>query len=412
MIAANKHYRFTYFLYQLIVIFIFFDGIRSNSIFRNSFTLVREAVVVLLLIQCYIQNRYKIYGVIHKTVIIFMLYHAFICFMTLLLPGMIQTSFMVKPFYLLFGIYLFYYFQELTNKSYDDLFRFAIYVAVAFVCINTLLYFVPTGIITKQQMWWGRVSVGYPTMDVITLAYALCILLFYPNLGIKGFLKPIFILTIIFGIMLNFSGTGIVALSLILATALLTSGIVKNRKVLLTSALIVIVFLPTALTYLSYNYESEYKDGSMLIGNKINIILENDVQTNTLEIRYEQYEKISRQMTTIEKVFGRSLINASNDAKMLKQQGVYMIENQYDFCRSAYGYVGLSLYILMIVAYAYNILKTRLTTYIKILLLLSAMILAINSRTLIILVLFPNYMFISLFMGYFQKIRNGENYVG
>lgn len=399
---------FWYYCYFLIIIFVFFDGIRSNSIFADYLTLVRESLVWILMIKCYFiqKNSFrKIYG---KCLILFFIYHIFISILSYLQPGLIRTSFIVKPFTMLLGIYVFYYYPEVTKHSYDTLFKLIVKTGVVFVFVNTILYFVPASFILDQNPWWGRISVGYPTMDVISLAYALSIILFYPYLQVPKLIKSVFIIILIIGNLLNFSGTGIILLAIILLTTFLAVGSLgKNIRPIIIAAVISAISFSAIITFVSSNYSKEYTDGVNLLQNKIDIILGKNVQYNTLETRYEQYDKISEKMTTTEKIFGRTLINASNDMEDIKH-GAYMIENQYDFILACYGYIGLGIYVMVIFSFIMEIFRLKINTSLKVLLLLSSIIFITNSRTLIVLVLYPNYMMIALFMAYTRKLRNAQ----
>lgn len=142
----------------------------------------------------------------------------------------------------------------------------------------------------------------------------------------------------------------------------------------------------------------------MLLENKRNILMGVDESSNTLEARQGQFDRIYKKMSTVEKIFGRSIINASNNMAELRH-GAYMIENQYDFSRSCYGIVGFCLYVLFILSYAYYVLKANVSRSMKLFFISSAFIFAVNSYTLIVLVLFPNYMFFAMMYGYFQRVR-------
>lgn len=391
------------FLFKLIVFFIFFDGIRSNSVFSSYLSMVREMTVAILIFECLFVRKYSVKKIYDKTLLTFTAYHIFICVLTITLPGYVQLSFLLKPIVFGLSIYVFFYYRELTRRSYADLFTFSVYVSVVFVIFNTLCFFIPMPFIGDLR-WWGRISVGYPTMDVVTLAYALIILFFYPHLKINSVIKSVMIIIVSIGILLNFSGTGMVLLALIIATFICRNFIkAGNKKVAFLTITICILFSMPILNYFKSNFYTEYRDGLILIENKIDILLGKEVDANTMEIRQEQYQKQAKGIPLIEKIIGKTLINASNDGSKLSK-GAFMIEDQYNHIFICYGYIGFALFIAIILSYIISIIKIRGELDIKIMLLLSAIIFALNSRTLLSLVLFPNYMFIAVFMAYTRKL--------
>lgn len=141
--------------------------------------------------------------------------------------------------------------------------------------------------------------------------------------------------------------------------------------------------------------------------NKIDILLGNEVETNTMEIRQEQFTSKLRGMFPLEKAVGRSLINVTNDGEILSiNRKTYMIEDQYSLCQICYGLIGLFLFILMVISVFFYFYSISIDFNSKVLLCLSIIVFIVNSKTLISLVLFPNSMFFALFMGYGLKLSD------
>jgi hypothetical protein len=158
-------------------------------------------------------------------------------------------------------------------------------------------------------------------------------------------------------------------------------------------------------------YPDEYMKIMYLMENKISILLGNEEEYNTLEIREEQYENaMKRNYGIISKVLGCGLSNVTYDA-YLAHKGYIFIENQYDLLKICLGYIGFTFYVLFIViAGTGAILMKRVTNQTKMLFFLSILIFAINSKTLIPLVLFSNTAFFALFYAFFKRVQNDNSF--
>lgn len=392
-------------LFQLVIIFVFFDGIRSNLLFGNILTLLREMLFLILFYRLFFRKKMRTFSFIDKPVKAFVIYHIVLSIYSMLLPGRIEPSFIIKPLNLIIAVYCFYYFSDLTNKSYTYLFEFIIKIGCVFIIINTIFYFIPLPVFVENKLWWGRISIGYPTMDVVSLAYGLSILLFYPYLTLNTYVRVIFLLIYILGILFNASGTGIVLLSLIILTSVLFIKTIKfSAKPIIYTFVFLLISSTSILSYLHKNYPQEFNNGILLLENKIDILKGEEAETNTMEIRKMQYENMVSKMSVMEKIFGKSLVNVSNDAT-INRKGIYMIEDQYNLTKVCYGYIGFLLYVYMIIHFFFKAYQLKRERSVRLMLMLSAVIFAANSKTLITLVLFPNYAFISLAMAYAAKYK-------
>lgn len=401
-----------YRLFQLIAIFIFFDGIRSNLIGGGILTLFRECAVFYLFGYAVFKQKCSFKRIIPISVLCYFFYHTLISWFSVSLQTNVTASFIIKPYEFLIAIYLFSYFPKLTHQTYDKYILFLVKTGIVFVILNTTLYFVSIPIWTNYHMWWGRISCGYPTMDVITLSYTLLILLYYPIPKLKPLTRVFFIIIILIGCILQFTGTGIVILGLILPLTLLYYFFSPNkrplkREILITFGILILI-TGSAISFVKIQFPQEYAQGEFLILNKINILTgeedENDV--NTLAIREEQFKEIKeRQNLLFEEIFGIGLGNATNDEDKLESiQSSFMIEDQYSLVQVCYGYIGLILYILIPCSFALHVLIRKKTPMNMRCLFGGAVIIFLaNSKTLIPLVLFPNYIYFPLFIVLFKQ---------
>ena len=191
-----------------------------------------------------------------------------------------------------------------------------------------------------------------------------------------------------------------------------------KREVLITFGILSLITGST-ISYIKLQFPQEYTQGESLILNKINILTGdvNENEANTLDIRKEQYEKIQkRQNNLFEKFFGIGLGNATNDEDKLSSiKSSFMIEDQYSLVQICYGYLGLFLYILMPCCLALSILRIKLPINMKLLFWGGIIIFLANSKTLIPLVLFPNYIYFAFFIAIFKQrkllLNNNCNYL-
>lgn len=408
-VVHRSSFKLPSLLFNILLVFMYFDGIRSNLVIGSYLSIFREIVLVILI--CYCLKRKNNTGV-SKNIMVwpFLWYHAFVCVMTFLLPGYVQPSFILKPFYLFFCILLFCNYENLTGRQYSSLFTKCAKMAVVFVIVDILFYFIRIPIFRPDTTWWGRISCGYPTMDIVTLAYSLIILLFYRGLKMNDYIRTLCIVIVVVGMIVQFTGTGLVLMAMILFSGLvyyLITHKLKANRYYLYSIVIFCLLSGSAIAYVAKTYPQEYRDGYMLMQNKLDILLGKETDVNTLEIRNEQYISEQRKMLSFEKYIGKSLVNATNDGDALShKQHTYMIEDQYNLTKICYGYVGFSLFILMIASIFLYFVRQKISIECKILLCLSVVVFAINSKTLISLVLFPNYMFFALFVGYGLKLSS------
>ena len=321
-------------------------------------------------------------------------------------------SFIIKPYEFLIAIYLFSHFQKLTHQTYDKYILFIIKTGIVFTILNTLLYFIYIPIWINYQKWWGRISCGYPTMDVITLAYTLLILLFYHKLKLNSFTRIFFTIVILIGYLLQFTGTGIVILGIIIPFTLIYYLFAPKkqplkREILVTFGILILIAGST-ISFAKLQFPQEYAQGEFLILNKIDILTGNvdEGDINTMAIREEQFNKVKeRQNYLFEKVFGIGLGDATNDTdKLASIKSSFMIEDQYSLAQVCYGYIGLIFYILIPCCFALNVfLRKKLPQNMKFLFWGATIIFLANSKTLMPLILYPNYIYFAFFIALFKQ---------
>lgn len=404
--------RLNYRLFQLIAIFIFFDGIRSNLIGGNILTLFREGSIFYLFGYAVFKQKCSLKKIIPISFLCYFFYHTIVSLVSISFQTNITMSFIIKPYEFLIAIYLFSHFQKLTHQTYDKYILFIIKTGIVFTILNTLLYFIYIPIWINYQKWWGRISCGYPTMDVITLAYTLLILLFYHKLKLNSFTRIFFTIVILIGYLLQFTGTGIVILGIIIPFTLIYYLFAPKkqplkREILVTFGILILIAGST-ISFAKLQFPQEYAQGEFLILNKIDILTGNvdEGDINTMAIREEQFNKVKeRQNYLFEKVFGIGLGDATNDTdKLASIKSSFMIEDQYSLAQVCYGYIGLIFYILIPCCFALNVfLRKKLPQNMKFLFWGATIIFLANSKTLMPLILYPNYIYFAFFIALFKQ---------
>ena len=387
--------------FLIVVVFFFFDSIRSNLIGGNIISLFREFVVFYLILYTLKKYSKASQGVIRPSLRCFIAYHIIISLYSLIAEGPVQWSFVIKPLEFCGILYVFYYYEKLTGKNYSNLIRIIVNTSVIFSIVNVVLYFIPLPIWNRDEFWWGRISCGYPTLDVISQAYAIILLLYYPTLNYSTVKSVFYLMILSAGIMLNFSGTGTVILFLIMVVSIIPGVLYKRRLKFLSIYIIVVISsFSIIVTYISTNFPNEYQMGIVLLEEKYGNLTGQETGTgNTLETRKEQMEKVSSHNKNIISIlFGQGLNYATNDdIVMQKYSKAYMIENQFSLIQVCYGYWGLLLFLYIIFDMSiYTFYKIGDKQY-KIMILLAILVFIANSYVLLPFILFPNMIGLALF---------------
>lgn len=346
-------------LFNIVVFFAFFDGIRSNLIFSNYLSLVREGATFLLIGLTFVSLPKPRFNASIWILLLFMAYHTVIVFCSIIQEGPITWSFAFRPYELIGLIFVFDNYRELTCQPYRRLIRLIINTAIAFGIINIILYYLPLPLWNRDSFWWGRISCGYPTMDVISLSYALVFLLHYKNIGWNTSKVVLYAVLLSIFIILNFSGSG----SLLLLLILLLSFSFRHSRAAAGGVLIVgyLIFI-FGLVSLQQYFPQEYSQGKTLLETKLkNLKGDDSADANTLEVREEQFAKARRKLDNLfVEMVGIGINYATNDNQIMKRYNEsYMIENEYNLLRVCYGLVGLVIFICFIFQMMFAALNSR-----------------------------------------------------
>lgn len=371
-------YRLNYFLFQIIGFFIFFGALTGRSIFSMVGVLRVFAFLTLLFI-CLLHNKelrfFPKKNLSKFLTVLFYLYFLFVGFLSI--DAIIDSTneggrIYRQYFFLLVFIYEFVNFKKLTNRSLCQYLYFLITMAAAWVVINFLLYFIELPIWENYRPWVGRISNGYPTVDVICLCFALVFILLIENTLFSIRKRLIISFLIIIGIISQFSGTGSVALILILLVFFLLSlfsrdigSTLKKNFYLCVASLL--IFISVGFGYF-YTREPELTEAAMsLITKKLGYFLGDDYDLpewgtrqwgDTMEMRNDQFESNIKHLRTVsDQVIGIGFNEVTMDNGGASKRNGIFIEDQYALNYISIGNLGSLLFILFVCAPLINWIK-------------------------------------------------------
>ncbi|MBQ3777769.1 MAG: hypothetical protein II835_06750 [Fibrobacter sp.] len=298
-----------------------------------------------------------------------------------------EPIFYFIPFYFYFGICFFFDFSSMGKenlafigkilllpiwaliinkfkvfwKPEDSLCSIFVHSMVAYAIINPILYFVHLPIWNDSfHTYWGRISVGYPTVDAILIALALICIFFNPKLNFGNLRKIVYITILCLSIGIMASGSGMVYLFLIFAVVLFRRKKLSESASLITSITILIFLAGGILTYLSIKNPELTENLLAQVENRIEIIVKGQsdgasLNVNTIDIRKQEFDfakKLYLDNHPVKEFFGAGFTPVTRSSAKGAQ---VFIESQYHFNMFCLGYLGMSLYILFFVIFQLKI---------------------------------------------------------
>ena len=267
--------------------------------------------------------------------------------------------------------YLFRYIENITNKPITYFIEFFLKNIAAFSILNILLYFIELPIWDRFHMYFGRVSVGYPTIDSLLFVMAYAILLFNKKIFLNRIIILILFIFIPLNILLSSSGTGIATFTSIILLYFIKT--LKKINFLFTIRMATITIICFAIVYYSItwiekNHPILYKQFEWSINNKINGLIgnEEEVDKDTMNTRSEQFYDAYNKFVTNDfyRIFGIGFSRIALDVKEFKfksnSNNYISIENQYGNILVSMGYIGIILFSLFIISpIIYALKKSR-----------------------------------------------------
>lgn len=355
---------FILILYKVLIAYSVFYEIINNLLMRSILNGIYIAFFLLFSYSFFIRGCKFIF--FNRAVCIFYVY--------VLFAGLFSISGFFERGWYGFTLYkqlylfpmmtaLFYCYPRITGETYKTLFTFLAKCTIAFVIVNSLLYFIEFPIWTRFHVWLGRISLGYPTIDAPMLILGLSVLLFYRDLDMSVLVKYFGVLIVGLGILSFSSGTGIFLLFLQLILFVVYMFFMQNNFLILEKVsfviLIVLIYILTSFTieWFKSNDEKLYIAFTTNVDNKINSLLGNDEDVNSDSMGEREYQMKKAQKNFLEnkplaRLFGIGFSRLNLDISRVKRTSDQVtIEYQYGNNLIALGVIGSFLWILCLISF-------------------------------------------------------------
>ena len=254
----------------------------------------------------------------------------------------------------------------LTSFSQHQVVLLFVRVMFLYCFLNCLFYFIELPIWKNYHVYMGRITVGYPTVDVVITIFALLVVLFHPHLQFKYLEKTVYIVTFVLSILSQASGTGI----FLLVFCFVTVGIylLRTRKIKTTSLILAIAIISFSaaniLSYMRNNNSALYDNIMLQIENRVYVMIgkghQAEMNVNTLDIRQEEYIKAEKKHSgEIGVVFGHGFGKVTGNIKEITSN-IFLIEDQYHIIKFAMGWLGVLLFYSILVTLFFRIFFSRI----------------------------------------------------
>ena len=207
-IAIPKANIYVYW-FTAIIIFGFFDGMILGSKWPFLAN-VRTFLYLTLFLVTFLKYKFRN---IHKNIwlnlfLFYLIFVGIIKYDEYATYDYLGLNYLLKNIFQILLLYCFLNYEQLTGRNIESLFPTILRIAAIWCVLNFLFYFVDFPIWGPQRhLWWGRIACGYPTVDVVSLNFALMILLF-SKVPLGSLLKLCMAVLFVISIMAQASGTG------------------------------------------------------------------------------------------------------------------------------------------------------------------------------------------------------------
>lgn len=382
--ALEQHVkRIVLCLYLVLIFFISFDGLRDSTIFYGMLSYIREGTVLLLFILS-LGPRARL----RKNAMSLGLIALVVCY----LYGLLLTLFpyfqhlrsISDPVIVLYRhaqflmlILVFSQCRRLSGKGPKYYLGVLVVFQMIYTIITPLIYYFPPSIMREGYDWWGRLGIGYPTMDAQVFCFALVAVVCCFNLSM---LRMNFVVSLlVIGALMQVTGTGLATLMFLLVYMLVCER--EKMKRLLPSIFVVVVLLATTV----FIYYELLEKPLQLAMQKLTEIASLGSGIST-DIRREQLEQLLH-------------LGAGDPFRWLFGLGANVyVENQYSFFLAAFGVIGFCMFLFFLVtAFVQGMRNAGKDNRA---LVISVVVFSLSSYTLVTFYLFPTYAVLALFIAY------------
>lgn len=356
-------------IYTILIILLCFEEIFNNTIFP--LTTIKYGVTLLLLCRVFVTKKVRI---IRVPLLVASYYIILIIYLILSIPDFILINFdglhvWKRYLWLPIIIILFLNSKEITGKTNCYFIKVFIHCVVIYSILNFVLYFIPLPIWSDSDFFFGRISVGYPTIDVVIIAYALLLIFFHADIHLNNIRRFFYLIILSLSIISQASGTGIVLLFFIyvmniynIFKYLRTPNKAENKafekdtiKVFLLYSLFLLLMASSLYTYITVSEPELAEAMELQIENRTNILWgeeeESELNRNTMEDRIDWFKAADK--TLVKDDWGRIVFGCGYGVITSKSHGGYhqfRLEDQYYSNRLALGWFGTILYFVAIIS--------------------------------------------------------------
>ena len=375
-------------LYCILVFFIVFDGLRDALVLSNFLSWVRELVVFGLFLLSFVvgfkHKQYFWFFYFPMALLLLSFSYSLIYSISPVYPDLDSISeplvvwYRSIQFVMLF--FVFVHIEQLTGRKIEFFLTLFVYLSVAYALMTPVLYFFPISYMVDDYKMWGRLGVGYPTMDAQTFCYSILAVIFiFKHRNIK---LNMFLVVLLAGLAMQVTGTGIATILVVIFAFVFFK---RNDKAKVFELLPMVVLSVLLMAFILSLFAEDLSQIIWLFWDKIENLKNLGVGQST-EIRAAQFEFLWGLLrnSPLEMLFGIGC-------------NIY-VENQYSFVLISCGVFGLFLFLFFIL---WMICTSFLwKKYDGGCLLVSVAIFCMTSYTLVSLYLFPCSACFALFYTY------------
>lgn len=355
-----------YLLVNIIWFFAFFDGIRSNMLHSEYITLVKAIVTfgTFFFVLLYYKKGLKLnWGIKLFYIDVLIVFLVSLCD-AIQLNIYYGIRFYAQYFLFILFVYLYQPLVHSEKFNINQILTSVTKISVLYVLMNWFFFFIELPIWTRFHPWWGRISQGYPTLEVFPLSISLAILLLYEKLLYSRNLRLLYILIVTAGLLGMVSGTGFVSLGLISITVFMVLSYKKKPSIIIKqtfiSLAIIGILIFSGITAIRHYSPALYENIIYVGNNRLSILLGGgeDVEFNTFDIRKKQYEAAQKKYIKdeIDYLVGIGTAKVTCDALLVNEKNIF-IEDQYSLNFITMGVLGNVLMAIFLLSLIIHTLK-------------------------------------------------------
>ena len=389
--------------FEILLFFTFFGSILSLSILpafpglKLFLTFLRYGSYFYICVLLFKEKRISSFSVLGRPFIYLFIYFLFIGLLSL--PDFLTWGVdgfkhykQIFIFLLLFDAY--YNYEKLTGKKQKHLLSRFVFWAVLFSVVNISLFISAPPFVNK--IYVGRFSVGYPTEESVILSMAFAVVLYSSYVYYRSNIRLLFTIVLFLQCVLLFTGSGTVFLILILAVFPLS--VIRNldnkikkqiRINFLKFIISILILFGIGLSYCLKYYPEIVEISLPVVENRLLTIMgkesNSSINTNTQELRNDQYlnHRNQYQRTLVSKTIGIGFGPVSDDLDKYQYSNRYIfIEDQYKMNLVTIGFIGSSLYIIVLLSFLLFPFKHKFKLNDKILYVLIGLIYMLSNKNI------------------------------